>query len=125
MSQKQHIFGYFSTTIGWNHSLFSAFATIHSILTEIRQTKRGRFQIGFLKNFSDYTLGIVLIIRVFAKNFLFLCSQAFRIVLSVMLEGATTLIRGTGLILIISFVFTTLRSMGVLHSVLFVTKEKH
>ena len=125
MSQKQHIFGYFSTTIGWNHSLFSAFATIHSILTEIRQTKCGRFQIGFLKNFSDYTLGTVLIIRVFAKNFLFLCSQAFRIVLSVMLEGVTTLISGTGMILIISFAFTTLRSMGVLHSGLFVTKEKH
>ena len=125
MSQKQHIFGYFSTTIGWNHSLFSAFATIHSILTKIRQTKRGRFQIGFHKNFSDYTLGIVLIIRIFAKNFLFLCSQAFRIVLSVMLEGVTPLIRGTGMILIISFVFITLRPMGVLHSGLFKTKEKH
>ena len=125
MSQKQHIFSYFSTTIGWNHSLFSAFATIHSILTKIRQTKRGRFQIGFLKIFSDYTLGIVLIIRIFAKNFLFLCSQAFRIVLSVMLEGVTTLIRGTGMIFIISFVFITLRPMGVLHSGLFITKEKH
>ena len=42
-----------------------------------------------------------------------------------MLAGVTTLIRGTGMILIISFVFITLRSMGVLHSGLFVTKEKH
>ena len=125
MSQKQHILGYLSTTVGWNHSLFSAFATIHSILTEIRQTKRGRFQTGSLKKFSDYILGIVLIIRVFAKNFLFLCSQAFRIVLSVVLEGVTTLSRGSGMILIISFVFITLRFMGVLHSGLFVTKEKH
>ena len=34
--------------------------------------------------------------RIFTKKFLFLCFQTFRIVLTVVLEGVTTLFRGLG-----------------------------
>ena len=39
-----NVFGYFSTTTDWNHSRFSALATLYSILPEMRQAKPGRFQ---------------------------------------------------------------------------------
>ena len=68
LSLKYHVFGYFSATTGWNHSLFSVFATLNAILTENRQAKAGRFQIRSLKKFSSYTfytLGTICKIRIF------------------------------------------------------------
>ena len=57
LSLKKHVFVYFSATTGWNHSLFSVFATLNSKLTENRQAKPGRFQIRSLKkNFKLHLL---------------------------------------------------------------------
>ena len=49
LSLKQHVFGYFLATTGWNLSRFSAFAMLYSVLTENRQAKPGRFQKRSLK----------------------------------------------------------------------------
>ena len=49
---KQHVFCYFSTTTGWNHSRFSALATIYSMLTEKRQANSCRFQMMSQKDFT-------------------------------------------------------------------------
>ena len=59
MSQKWQVFDYFSATTARNHSRFSALATLHSILTEIRQVKPSRFQTRSLKKISDCTFYLI------------------------------------------------------------------
>ena len=72
MSQKQHVFDYFSVTTGEIHSQFSTFATLYSILTENRQAKPNESQIKSLRifvSYTFYTLRTELKIRTSADNF--------------------------------------------------------
>ena len=84
---EEHVFGYFSATTGWNHSRFSAFATLCIILTDNGRAKPYRFQIRsskylFMLHFL-HSVNNVKKKRIFPKNFLFLGSQMFGIVLNV------------------------------------------
>ena len=83
--KRKLVFGYFSATTDWKHSRFHAFATFYSILTDFRQAKPGRFQLRYFKKISDstfYTPGMLLKIRISTENVLFICSQAFQVVLT-------------------------------------------
>ena len=126
MSQKRRVFGYFSTTTGWNRSRFSALVTLGSIKTENRQAKPGRFQIRSLKKFSDctfYTLETVVKIRIFAKNLIFLLFRGVLNRFSSNVKIRNNFIQGTGVVIIFNSISITLRPMVVLQSGLFVRKE--
>ena len=122
---RKNVFGYFSTTTGWNHSRFSAFATFYFVLTENRQAKPGKSQIGSLKNFSSYTfytLGTLLKNTYFPQELFISRFPDVRYSSKRNVIRCNNFIHLTGVVSIISFDVIT-QVYGVLYSGLCITKE--